>query len=457
MSLQALVSHGIRPRKRFNIARILVLGFLGILLMGAMLLSLPVASRDGTAVPFFDALFTAASATCVTGLVTVDTALTWSVFGRIVILCLIQVGGLGFMSVTTVFFFITNRKIDLSQRMLLAQSLSLHDRQGILGMLTHVLIGTLAFEGVGTVLLWIRFFPVYGLWKGLGMGLFHAVSAFCNAGFDLMGDVAPFSNMISNAGDPVICTTLMLLVIIGGLGFFVWEDLWRQRRFRSLHLQSKLVLCISAVLILFGWVSFYIAEYGNPATFGTLAFPEALLASLFQSVMPRTAGFYSVDQRSLTGLSRMITMLLMLVGGSAGSTAGGVKNVTAGIVVLSSFRAMMGKKRLAIFGRNIPDEQILSAMSIVVVVLIACFIGTMTIALLQPELPLSGILFEVVSAVATCGLSCGITSSLLPASMLMIIALMFFGRVGFITVAMAVFLRRNRDEKIKYTDTWVMM
>lgn len=447
----------IKPRKKYNSARIMVLGFLAVIVIGTVLLSLPISSRSEIPIPLLYALFTSTSAVCVTGLTVVDTALTWSTFGQVVILCLFQIGGLGFMSVTTIFFFIMHRKINLSQRLLIMQSMNLKDVQGVVRLVRHVLIGTLAFEGIGAVILWIRFFPDHGLWKGLGMGVFHSVSAFCNAGFDLMGYKVAFSSLSSYSDDAVITTTVMLLVVIGGIGFFVWEDILRSHRFKKLHLHSKMVLSISLYLIVLGWILFYLSERNNPATIGNMSFPDAVYASLFQSIMPRSGGFSIVDQSALTDVSRMVAMILMFVGGSSGSTAGGIKNVTAGILFLSAIRSLIGKGRLSVFGRTVPTPQIISALSILIMALSACFAGSIAIALIQPELPISGIFFEMVSAVATCGLSHGITPSLAPASMLIIIAFMFFGRIGIMTIGMAAFLRRNDVEKTKHPDTWVMM
>ncbi|MCL1820850.1 MAG: potassium uptake protein, TrkH family [Oscillospiraceae bacterium] len=445
------------PRKSTSPARIMVLGFLAVILIGTALLQLPVSSRGGTSVPFMTALFTSTSAVCVTGLTVVDTALTWSVFGRVVILFLMQIGGLGFMSVTTVFFFVMSRKIGLSQRLLLVRSLNLNDIQGIVKLIRLVLLGTLLFEGIGAAVLWIRFMPEYGALKGLGMGIFHSVSAFCNAGFDLKGGIEPFSSLTGYSGDPVIIVTVIMLSFIGGLGFFVWQDIWRNRRFKDLHLHSKLVLAISFWLIVPVCVLFYLAERTNPGTIGGMSFPEAMMASLFQTVMPRSGGFSVVTQASLTGVSAMISIALMLIGGSAGSTAGGIKNVTAGILFLSAIRFVRGRKRLSVFKRTIPEPQIASALSITVMVFAACFAGSAAIALIQPELPFSRVVFETVSAVATCGLSQGITPSLVPASQFVIITLMFLGRVGIITFGIAAFLGRDTSEKTKHPDTWVMM
>ena len=468
-------------RRKRNPARISLLIFLALILAGATLLVLPISSRDGMSKPFLTALFTSASAVCVTGLTVVDTAQAWSLFGQIVILVLFQVGALGIMSVAAVFFFIMNKKINLSERLLIMQSLSLHDRQGVVRLIRHVLIGTLIFEGVGAVILWTRFAPDYGLWQGLGMGVFHSVSAFCNAGFDLMGsgglvgssglmgsgDLIGSSGLIGSggqsiglsaySGDAVFSITVMLLIILGGLGFFVWEDIWLNRRFRNLHLHSKLVLVITLGLILFGWVFFYFAERTNPATIGSMPFPEAALSALFQSITPRSGGLSVINQASLTNVSRLMVLLFMLIGGSAGSAAGGIKNVTAGILFLSAVRSLRGKSGISVFGRNVPDSQVVSALSIAFFVLTACVMGIVVISFIQPELSTVDVVFEVVSAVATCGLSQGITASLAPASRIVIIVLMFLGRIGIMTVGMAAVLRRNAAEKTKHPDTWVMM
>ena len=444
-------------RKTFNPARSLVLGFLAIIAIGTALLKLPISTVTRVSVPLTTALFTATSATCVTGLVVVNTASTWSFFGRVVILCLIQIGGLGFMSITTIFFFLMNRKIDLSQRLLMAQSLNLHDRQGVVGLVRHALAGTFILEGAGACILWLRFYSKYGLWKGLGMGVFHSISAFCNAGFNLIGETGHYSSFSSHSEDVVITMTIALLVVIGGLGFFVWEDILRNRRFGKLHLHSKMVLVITVSLILSGWILFYIFERTNPATIGNMPFGNAVVAGLFESVMPRSGGFSIVNQASLRGLSKMAAMILMLIGGSAGSAAGGIKNVTAGIVLLSALRSLRGKKRLAVFRRTIPEQQIVSALSITVLALAACFVGTVAIALIQPELPFTGVLFEMVSAVATCGLSQGVTPNLIPLTRLIVTVFMFFGRVGIMTVGMAAFLKRDHVERIKHPDTWIMM
>ncbi|MCL1788042.1 MAG: potassium uptake protein, TrkH family, partial [Defluviitaleaceae bacterium] len=445
----------IRKRKRLSPARVMFLGYIAVILAGAALLMLPVSHQAGAHVNFLAALFTATSATSVTGLVVVGTAQTWSFFGRVVILLMIQIGALGFMSFTTIFFFVMHKKIGLSQRLLITQSLNLHDIQGVIKLIRHVLIGTLIFQGIGAVLLWLRFWPRYGALGGLGMGIFHAVAAFANAGFDLF--TYPDSGLMEQ-GDAFVLGVVMVLAFLGGIGFFVWEDVWQSRfRFKRLHLHSKLVLSISLCLIVGGWLVFFVVERHNPYSIGGMPLPGALYTSLFQVMMARSAGFTVVEQGQLLGATRMVVMILMLIGGSAGSTAGGIKNVTVGILFLSAISYFRGRQRLTVFRRTIPTAQIKSALAITALVLCATAAGAVTIALFQPYLNFSAVLFETVSAIATCGLSYGITGSLAPASKIVIILFMFCGRIGIMTLGMVAFFDRNKDEKIKHPTTWVMM
>jgi len=444
-------------RKRINPAIVMLLGYLAVIGVGTALLMLPI-SHSVHQVSFLTALFTSTSATSVTGLVVVDTVQTWTVFGRIVILCLMQIGALGFMSFTTIFFFIMGRRIGLSQRLLIIQSINLHDIQGAIRLIRHVLVGTMMFQGLGAIALWIRFIPRYGLLNGLGMGIFHSVAAFANAGFDLFGYDYPLTGLTSHKGDGFIVITIMVLALIGGLGFFVWEDLLQSRfRFRKLHLHSKLVLTTSFWLILVGWVFFYVAERNNAYTIGEMGISRAMVVSLFQTITPRSSGFSVVSQGQLLGVTRMIVMILMLIGGSTGSSAGGIKNVTVGILFLSAINYFRGKARLSVYGRSIPTSQIKSALAITTMVLCVTLAGSVTIALIQPDIPFSAVLFETISAIATCGLSHGITGFLAPVSQVLIILFMFFGRVGIMTLGMAAFLKHNAVEKTKYPDTWVMM
>lgn len=441
--------------RSFNPARTLALGFLLVIIVGTVLLLLPMAVRDGVQVSFLSALFTAVSATTVTGLVVVNTAQTWSLFGLVVILCLMQIGALGFMSVITIFFFIMHKKIGLSQRLLMVQSMNLHDVQGVVKIVRHVLLGTLLFQGLGALILLSRFAPAYGFWTGLGLSVFYAVSAFCNAGFDLMP--GSFASLTQYLNDTTATLAVTALVFIGGLGFFVWEDIWRNRSFKKLHVYSKLVLVSSLWLVILSWVFYFWAERTNPYTIGNMPTFDALLASLFQTAMPRSGGLAMMEQASLRGVSQMITVVLMLIGGSAGSTAGGIKNVTITILILSAIGTLRGKGKLEVFGRTIPAPQILSALSIACLVLALMFVGSISIAFIQPELSFGSVVFEVASAIGTSGLSLGLTPCLAPVSQVIIMLFMLFGRVGIMTLGMAVFFNRNKLEKTKRPETWVML
>jgi len=428
-----------------------VLGFFAVIGVGTALLLSPMAAHEE--VSFLEALFTAVSATTITGLVVVDTAQTWTIFGLAVILIMIQIGGLGFMSVITVFFFMMHKKIGLSQRLLVMQTMSLHDMQGVVKLIKHVLIGTIMFQTVGAIVLFARFAPSYGIRRAFGLSVFHAVSAFCNAGFDLMVD----NSLTAYFGDRIITIVIAALVFIGGLGFFVWEDIWRNRKFRRLHIHSKLVLISSFWLVLVSGLFYFFAERQNMATFGGMAALDTFLAILFQTVMPRSGGLIMVEQGHLRDVSQAFTTLLMLIGGSAGSTAGGIKNVTVLILALSAISSLRGRTKLFVFGRTIPTTQVLNALSIASLVLMLWICGAIIIAFAQPELPFSAVLFETASAIATCGLSIGITAYLTSFSQAVLILLMLFGRLGIMTLGMAVFFNRNKLEKTKYPDTWVIV
>ncbi len=450
-----LLENALRINKVFSPARIMIIGFILIILIGALLLMLPISTKSGESVSFLTALFTSTSATCVTGLVVTDTATTWSPFGAFVILCLIQVGGLGFMSIMTIIFFISRESIGLSQRLLIVQSLSLKDMKGVVRLVRHLLIGTFLFEGIGAFILWIRFSFDYGVWKGLYMGIWHSISAFCNAGFDLLGTKSPFSSLTSYHNDLTILSTVMLLIVIGGIGFYVWEDIWLKRSFRKLHLHSKLTISISLFLIVAGSLFYFFAEYNNVSTMHGMSFYDRVISSLFQSVSPRTAGFNTINQAGLTDSSKIFTMILMFIGGSPGSTSGGIKTVNAAIIILSAISSLRGKVSVSVFGRNIPTRQILSALSVMILGLVLCITSSMIISMTQ-NLPYFDVLFETFSAIGTVGLSTGITPSLAPLSQIIIICLMFFGRVGIMTIGMAAIINRNNVEKIKYPDTWIM-
>ncbi len=440
----------------FRPALMMVIGFLAVILTGAALLSTPLASRTGTWTDPMTALFTATSATCVTGLVLVDTAQYWSGFGQMVLLLLIQVGGLGFMTMATLFSLLTRRTITLRERMVLSTGLNLTDPAGIVRLTRRVLLGTLAFEGAGAAILAGRFSMDFGLAEGIKLGVFHAVSAFCNAGFDLLGKEKAFASVSAYVDDPVVCLTLMALIIIGGLGFFVWSDVYEKRRFQRFGLHTKLTLVTTAALILLGWLLTLWFEWTNPATLGALTPPGRVLAAGFQSVTLRTAGFSALDQGALTDSSLGMAVIWMLIGGSPGSTAGGLKTVTAAVLLLAAWTAVCGKTDVIAFERRISPRAIMNAVTMLVVGTVFTVGGAIIMSHIE-ALPLLPCLYEVASAFGTAGLSTGITPSLSGFSHCMLIALMYFGRVGVLTLGVGILMRRQSPPKIAYPEGSVMV
>ena len=446
-----------RVHRPMHASMVIALGFLIIILTGALLLTLPVSSRSGAPTAFLDALFTATSATCVTGLVTVGTATHWSGFGQAVILLLIQIGGLGFMTLASIASFLLRRTITLRERLVMSAGLNLSDNAGIVRLTRRVLFGTFAFEAAGAVLLSCRFVPQFGFWRGVKMGVFHAVSAFCNAGFDLLGTPdSPFSSLVGYVGDPLVNLTIMALIVIGGLGFFVWGDIWDKRRFSHLTLHTKLVLTTTAVLLVSGFVLTLVFEWNNPATLGALPAGDKLLAAAFQSVTLRTAGFNTIDQAALTGPSQALACLLMMIGGSPGSTAGGIKTVSAAVLVLSAVSALRGRTSVAAFGRSIGVRGIMNAVTMMIVGGALSLTGACVIAVIEGA-PLGQCLFEAVSAFATVGVTMGLTPGLHAASHLILIALMYLGRVGVLTLGVAVLMRHREPPKLQYPEGNVMV
>lgn len=448
----------LRQKLRLSPTRTVALGFLLIISIGALLLCLPIATRSREPAGFINALFTATSATCVTGLVVRDTFTYWSYFGQIVILLLIQIGGLGFMAVMSIITFALRRNIGLGQRLLMMQSLSLNDITGVVRLMRHILVGTLIVEGAGAVILSVRFSFDYGILMGIYKGVFHAVSAMCNAGFDLMGDRGAYSGFTSYVADPVVNLTVMGLIVVGGLGFFVWEDLYRHARSRAglkkLHLHTRLVLSITGILIAVGAVLFFILEKDNPATMGNLNLWQRAMAALFQAITPRTAGFNTIDQASMTGSSKIITMFLMFIGGSPGSTAGGIKTVTAAVVIINAFVVFRGRQDIRLRGRTLPSAQVQlsSAIAVMGVLIVAMAVLVMTFS---EEFSLMEQAFECVSAFGTVGLSLGITPTLGPGSLVLLMVLMYLGRVGIMTLAIAFMSRRQ--PKIKYPECRIII
>lgn len=445
-----------KSKKTVNPTRALVLGFFIIIVIGALLLSLPISSRERQWTSLLTTLFTATSATCVTGLVLVDTYSHWSLFGQTVILLLIQIGGLGFMSMATLLSFLMRRTITLRERLVMTTSLNVNDMAGIVRLTKRVLLGTLLFEGVGAVALSIRFVGDFGPVEGIQKGVFHAISAFCNAGFDLMGDVQPFSSMIVYANDPVVNITIMTLIVIGGLGFYVWNDVYEQRALRHLRQHTRLVLVTTAALLIIGGLATAVCEWNNPATLGGLPVGSRLLAAMFQSVTLRTAGFNTIDQASLTGSSKLLAIIWMFIGGSPGSTAGGIKTVSIAVLLLTAVSAVRGRSRVAVFGRTISSRSIMNAVTMLVFGIVLVLGGTMILVSFE-HAPLTACLFEVTSAFGTVGLSMGLTPTLGVISQITLIVLMFLGRVGVLTLGIAVLMGRQHETKLHYPEAQVFV
>lgn len=445
-----------RPFRTMRPGRLIVLVFLFIILLGAGLLCLPAASRSGEPTPFLTSLFTATSATCVTGLIRVDTGTHWAMFGQVVILLLIQIGGLGFMTIACLFFFALRRKIGLRERMVLAQALGSDSYSGIVSLVRNILRGTAAVEGAGALILFFRFLPEFGFGRALWYGVFHSVSAFCNAGFDVLADVDVGGSLCRYATDPVVNFTIMALIVIGGLGFAVWGDIRHHRRFSRLSVYSRLVVIITTVLIFGGAGVFAALEWNNPNTIGDLTVPQKLMAALFQSVTLRTAGFATFDQNALSDVSKAASDLLMLVGGSSGSTAGGVKTATVGVILLSAWSTARGRTSVHVMKRRIPRQAVENASALFILVLLLSGLGAAFLSIAD-HVSLENALYETISALCTVGLTTGITSSLGTASQIILIVLMFFGRLGIMTISVGFMAANRAEERVSYAETKIMI
>ena len=440
-----------RP-KALSATKIIAIVFATIILVGALLLSLPAASRDGISCGFRPALFTATSATCVTGLVLYDTWSQWSGFGQAVIISLIQIGGLGFMSAATLFVFFLRRRIGLKQRLVMAQALSVSDMDGVVRLQKTVLVGSFSIEAIGALILTARFWPEYGFLTALKWGVFHSISAFCNAGFDIFGCITPGASLMEFQSDPVVLLTLGALVVIGGLGFLVWEEIASRRSFRKFSVYTRLVLLTTLSLILTGWILTCILEWNTPGTLGPMSLGDKLLNGLFQSITLRTAGFAAVDQAALTDGGKAASMVLMLIGGSSGSTAGGLKTVTFIVLVLFLATRARGRSTVSIFKRTIPQGQVLDAMTIACIMIILAMFGGIFISATSP-IGFTDALYEAVSALATVGLTAGATGTLSIPAQFLIIIYMYFGRVGVLTISLGFLMGDRAEERFRYAET----
>ena len=436
----------IHARRHVSQTQFIAYGFFCVIITGTLLLMLPFASRDGQSEPFLNCLFTATSASCVTGLVVADTWSQWSLFGQLVILTMIQIGGLGFITVGVFISIVLRRKIGLKERGLMMESVNTLQIGGVVRLAKKIIIGTCIFEGTGAVLLAIRFIPQFGFFRGLFYGIFHSISAFCNAGFDLMGGQTPYSSFVAYYDDWLVNFVIMSLIIIGGIGFIVWDDLSRNKlHFRKYMLQTKIVLVTTAILVFGGGLLFYLLER-NHLLVG-MNTSGKILTSLFSSVTARTAGFNTTDTAALTDGSKLLTIILMFIGGSPGSTAGGIKTTTLVVLLLCVHSNIKQTYGINIFGRRLENDAVKRAGTILTINLLLAVTASLAIMAIQP-LGFSDILFETFSAIGTFGMTTGITRALHPISRCIIILLMYCGRIGSLSFALA-FVQSKRKPHVQ--------
>ncbi len=443
--------------RRTSPTKVLVAGFIFVILVGTIFLNLPIASKSGVSIGLLNALFTATSAVCVTGLVVVNTLEHWTVFGQVIILMLIQIGGVGFMTFIALFFIIIGKKINVRERIVMKAALSQDSLKGIVRLTQSIFALTIAIESLGAILLSIRFIPEYGVVRGIYLSVFHAVSAFCNAGFDLIGE----KSLIPYVGDTVVNITIMSLIVFGGLGFIVWMDVIEGIRekiknkyslthmYNKFSVHTKLVLGMTLALILIGFVLFYSYEATNIYTMNNLSEKDKFLASMFQSITSRTAGFNTILLDKMHQASQFVMILLMFIGGSPASTAGGIKTVTFAILLLAVSSEIDGKQDVYAFKRRIPSDLLRKALTVTVISLFVVLGATMILAITEP-FPFLALLFESVSAYATVGLTLGLTGSLSFIGKIVIIICMFIGRLGPITIALAMMTKQKENNNIKY-------
>lgn len=428
-------------------AQIMVIGFAAVILLGAIILNLPIVTQSGESVGFINALFTATSAVCVTGLVVVDTATYWNHLGQIIIITLIQVGGLGFMTIATMFALLTKKKINLRERLLIQESLNQKDLSGLVKLTRYVILITFLIEGIGAILLSFTFIPQFGLGRGVWYSIFHAISAFCNAGFDLMGSVSgPFTSLISYVDNFMIVITISMLIILGGIGFPVMLDVINAKKFSKLNMHSKIVIITSGILIVIGTTLIFIVEFNNKNTLGTLSMPGKFLAALFQSVAARTAGFNTIDLPLLHESSLFIMMILMFIGASPASTGSGIKTTTLATLLITVKCFISGKSDIEVFERRISSSTITKAVGIFFIAVSLVVLGTLALSLTDPGFTLVECGFEIVSAIATVGSSIGGSPNLTAMGKIVVMIAMFIGRVGSLTIFIALLSKGARKK-----------
>ncbi len=428
-------------KSRLSYVQVIALGYAIMIAVGTLLLMLPISSLGGDSASFTDAFFTATSASCVTGLIPVDTGTYWSFFGQAVIIILIQIGGLGFVTIATLFMMAMKRRIGIRSRELMIESINSSNIGGILRLTKKIILGTLIVEGVGALILSVRFAFDFPLGKAIWFGIFHSISSFCNAGFDLLGVIEPYSSLMHYSSDIIVTVTIMLLITIGGIGFLVWDDILKNGiRFKKYSFHTKLVLCTTAILILGGAILMFIFE--RNASGKQLSLGEHILASFFASVSARTGGMNVTDTAAFSEAGKLVNIFLFYVGGSSGSTAGGIKTTTFAVIVLHAGSTMRGHTYPSAFGRRISDSAVKKAITVAFTNLFLSLLGGVVIMSLQPSLGMSDVLFETFSAMGTVGMTTGITRELCMGSKYVIIILMYLGRVGSISFAAAMMQKK---------------
>ena len=434
--------------------QIMVIGFALVILIGALLLNLPISSKNGEQIGLLNALFTSTSAVCVTGLIVVDTATYWSIFGQVVIIILIQIGGLGFMTVTTLFALIAKKKIKLRERLLIQESLNQFDLSGLVKLTRYIIVTTFIIEGIGALLLSTVFIPQFGLGRGIWYSIFHAISAFCNAGFDLMGSVSgPFSSLTSYVNNFTVTMTICGLIIFGGIGFPVIIDVMKNKKLSKLNIHSKIALLTSAILIVIGMLFILIVESNNPDTLGRLSLKGKLLSSFFQSVTVRTAGFNTIDLSIMHESTMFVMIILMFIGASPASTGGGVKTTTIATLILTVKAFILEKQDVEVYNRRIGGMTIRKSLGIFFIATVVVVCGTLIISLTDSNFNLIESGFEVVSSFATVGLSIGGSANLTTMAKILIMIFMFMGRVGSLTIFMALASRGVKNNSpIRYPE-----
>ena len=430
----------LRKKRSLSGVQILSLGFLIIIVFGTILLSLPISSASGEFTNILDSAFTSTSAVCVTGLVTLNTSTHWSLFGKVIIMILIEIGGLGFMSFATFVAILLKKKITLRERLVMQEAMNTFDIQGLVKMVKYVFFFTFAVQFFGALLLLTQFIPEYGISKGIFYSVFHSISAFCNAGFDLFG-----TSLTTYYNNSIVILVISAIIIIGGLGFTVWMEIYDYKGLKRLSIHSKLVLLVTVILILAGTILMFIFEFRNVETIGIMGFKDKILNSFFASVTTRTAGFNAIAIDSMSTAGKFLTIVLMFIGGSPGSTAGGLKTATFGIIILTVISVIKGREDVEVFGRRFSKHLVYKAFTVFFIGMGLVILGTMVLSYTEAGISFMDLLYEVTSAIGTVGLTTGLTPNLSPFGKILIMFMMYFGRVGPLTVALAMTRKREKN------------